>query len=129
VDPREHVRTLKSPLRDRLVNFFTKDRSRSPDITHRSSALVVEKSEPGVTPLKSKVQKAPSLRVVANIPVLGGSLKAQGHRVLAVDKETRKVSPPPLKYLGINGPNMEEPRGQPAKFALLKLQRRLGRLY
>lgn len=54
VDPREHVRTLKSPLRDRLVNYFTRDRSHSPktsnNTTHRSSALVVEKSEPEVKP-------------------------------------------------------------------------------
>ena len=75
IDPKEHIKTLKSPIRDKLVNYFTsgnqsgsKSRSRSGSkekyqTTHRSSALVIE---------KSPVNKAqPSLH--QNVFILGQS--------------------------------------------------------
>ena len=53
IDPKEHIKTLKSPIRDKLANYFnsgnqsaskSRSRSGSKEQTHRSSALVVEKS-------------------------------------------------------------------------------------
>lgn len=64
IDPKEHIKTLKSPIRDKLANYFnsgnqsaSKSRSRSGSkepTTHRSSALVIEKS-PVSKPLHQNV--------------------------------------------------------------------------
>ena len=46
-----------------------------------------------------------------------------------MDKKTKEISPPPLIYLGLNKDRQEEVIDRPAKFALLKLQKKLGRIY
>ena len=77
IDPKEHAKTLKSPIRDKLVNFFTTQRLQSPDHssqinkTHRTSALLQEKClYHDSQPLNPR-----PLILVANIPILGDSLK------------------------------------------------------
>ncbi len=69
IDPREHVRTLKSPLRDRLVNYFVKNssnsRSRSPQNSQNNSQVMTTVVISAEATRKSKI----------GIPILGQSMK------------------------------------------------------
>ena len=127
IDPKEHIKTLKSPIRDKLANYFnsgnqsaSKSRSRSgskEQTTHRSSALVVEKS-PATKQLHQSVF------------ILGQSQQQQGIRILSLNKSTGEVNPPPLKFLLMKPDNQEklmvpEAQRREARFALPRLQKKL----
>ena len=116
IDPKEHVKTLKSPIRDRLARIINERCSRSPSQEEKSqpqNKRLVKQLSPVHFGDPIKFDHLNNSKILDNMPILGKSHRPKSIRVLRVDCKTNLINAPPLRLMMLNQSRTNEDQRAP----------------